>query len=61
MSKKHPADSKSLVEPAGGKAGSLGEHDWKKLELGDAMDHEHGQNREDLEEDIEEIDDRQQD
>ena len=61
MSKKHPADSKSIVDRAEGGGASLGEHDRKKLELGDAMEHEHGQNREDLEEDIEEIDDQKPD
>jgi hypothetical protein len=56
MNKKHPADSKSTVGPAEAPGETVGEHDRKKLELGDAMEHEHGQAREDLEEEIEEVD-----
>jgi len=54
MPKKHSAESKSFVEPDAG--GSLDESDRKKLELGEAMEHDHGQSREELEEDIEDID-----
>jgi hypothetical protein len=59
MNKKHPADSKSMAHTAGGDMGQVGEEDRKKMELGDAMEHEHGQNREELEEDIERIDGKQ--
>jgi hypothetical protein len=52
MDKKHPAKSKSMADtPA-----PLKETDKKKLELGDAMEHEHGQSRESTEEDIESLD-----
>ena len=54
MTKKHPAHSKAFVSPTGPE--SPPEHDRKKMELGDAMEHEHGQDREDIEEDIEELD-----
>jgi hypothetical protein len=55
MSKKHPAESESIVGSSG-PTGSVCEKDRKKIELGDAMEHEHGQKREELEEDIERID-----
>jgi hypothetical protein len=57
MSKKHPAESKTMADTAGREGAPVGEKDRKKMELGDAMEHEHGQNREELEEDIERIDD----
>ncbi len=47
-----------MTGPGGDAAGSLSEHDRKKLELGDAMEHEHGRKREEIEEDIEELDAR---
>ena len=55
MNKKHPAKSKSMVDVRG-PSGPLKETDRKKLELGDAMEHEHGQARENTEQDIESLD-----
>jgi hypothetical protein len=54
MTNKHPAHSKTIVSPTGPESPS--EHDRKKMELGDAMEHEHGQDREETEKDIEELD-----
>jgi len=56
MTRKHPAESKSFVEPSREGEGNLGEADRKKMELGDAMEHEQGEARERNEEDVEEID-----
>ena len=58
MEKKHPAESKSVAGNAGGGAGAVGEKDRKKMELGDAMEHEHGAKREELEEEIERMDEK---
>jgi vacuolar-type H+-ATPase subunit B/Vma2 len=52
--KKHPSRTKSMVAPIGPER--LSEHERKKMELGDAMEHEHGQEREETERDIEELD-----
>jgi len=43
-----------MVAPIGPER--LSEHERKKMELGDAMEHEHGQEREETERDIEELD-----
>jgi hypothetical protein len=54
INKKHPARSKSMVTPTS--PNSLPENERKKMELGDAMEHEHGQEREETERDIEKLD-----
>jgi hypothetical protein len=59
MSAKHPASSRSLEHPSTAHSGggqTPGERDRKKMELGDAMEHEHGQDREDTAKDIQELD-----
>lgn len=59
MSDKHPASSKSMAHPSAAAAGGsppLSEGERKKMELGDAMEHEHGQAREDTAKDIQEMD-----
>jgi hypothetical protein len=56
MNDKHPRHSESVPHPDTSTQ-HLSEAERKKLELGDAMEHEHGQAREETEEDIEKIDD----
>jgi len=56
MAEKHSRHSKSVLDSSADPSGSLTERERKKLELGDAMEHEHGQTREDIEEEIEKLD-----
>jgi hypothetical protein len=46
-------ETKSTVNPGGSGSGALDEYDRKNLELGEAMEHEHGQDREQTEQDVE--------
>jgi hypothetical protein len=56
MAEKHSRHSKSFVPSSTDQSRPLSERERKKLELGEAMEHEHGQTREDIEEDIEKLD-----
>jgi len=56
MKDKHPRHSKSFEGETGHHAGRISEAQRKQMELGDAMEHEHGRSREETERDVEELD-----